>query len=60
VLRLHVAGYEDASETDLSTGDPEHVLSVTVDGVGCRMQVEWIVNSVDPASRVLSADRRDA
>ena len=53
VRRLRDAGYEDASEASRPAGDPEHVLSVTIDGVGCRMQVEWIVNGVDPASRVI-------
>jgi hypothetical protein len=28
-------------------------LRVTIDGVGCQMQVEWIVNRVDPARRVI-------
>lgn len=50
---LRDAGYADASETSRPAGDPEHVLSVTIDGVGCRMQVEWIVHGVDPASQVL-------
>ena len=53
VRQLRDAGYEDASETSRPAADPERVLSVTVDGVGCRMQVEWIVDGVDPASRVL-------
>ena len=53
VRRLRDAGYEDASETSRPAGDPEHVLSVTIDGGGCQMQVEWIVNVVDSASRVI-------
>ena len=53
VRLLRDAGYEDASETGRPAGDREHVLSVTIDGVGCRMQVEWIVHGVDPASQVL-------
>ena len=53
VRLLHDAGYEDASEINPPADDLEDVLSVTVDGVGGRMQVEWIVNGVDPASRVL-------
>ncbi len=53
VRLLRDAGYEDASETGCPAGDPAHVLSVTIDGVGCRMQVEWIVHGVDPASQVL-------
>ena len=56
VGQLRDAGYEDASQA----GDPEHVLSVSVDGVGCRIQVEWNVTSVDQASRVLSVDGQDA
>lgn len=60
VRRLRDAGYQDASETSRPSGDPERVLSVTVDGVGCRMQVEWIVSGVDPANRVLSVDGQDA
>ena len=53
VRLLRDAGYEDASETGCPAGDPTHVLSVTIDGVGCRMQVEWIVHGVYPASHVL-------
>jgi len=53
VRLLRDAGYDDASETGHPAGDPEHVLSVTIDGVGCRMQVEWIVHGADPASQVL-------
>ena len=53
VRLLRDAGYEDASETGRPAGDPEHVLSVSIEGVGCRIQVEWIVHGVDPASDVL-------
>jgi hypothetical protein len=53
VRLLRDAGYEDASERSRPADDLQHVLSVTIDGVGARMQVEWIVNGVDPASRVL-------
>lgn len=53
VQLLRDAGYEDASETGRPAGDNEHVLNVSIEGVGCRMQVEWIVNGVDPASQVL-------
>ena len=53
VRLLRDAGYADASEIGCPAGDPEHVLSVTIEGVGCRIQVEWIVNGVDPASQVL-------
>ena len=51
---LRDAGYEDASATSRPTSDPEHVLSVTIGGVGCGMQVEWIVNGVDPAAEPLA------
>jgi len=53
VRLLRDAGYADASEISRPADDLQHVLSVTIDGVGGRMQVEWIVNGVDPASRVL-------
>jgi hypothetical protein len=60
VRRLRDAGYEDASQASRSAGDPEHVLSVTIGGIGCHMQVEWIVSGVDPESRPLSVDGQDA
>ena len=53
VRLLRDAGYDAAPEAGCPAGDPQQVLNVTIDGVGCRMQVEWIVNGVDPANRVL-------
>jgi hypothetical protein len=57
---LRDAGYEDASKTSRPAGDPQHVLSVTIDGVGCRIQVEWIVYGVDPAAESSGADGQGA
>jgi hypothetical protein len=50
--RLRDAGYLDAALSN-QTAQPKHVLSVTTEGMGCRLQVEWIVTQADPQSRIL-------